>query len=117
MISVSKGFPQDNLITYSGMLWLLAAQIIVMLPLLFHLPIWLLPVLVFSAIWRIRVMQGHLQQPGIVVKIIIGVLGLTGLKLSGIPLVSLDMTASILMLGFAYKSLEVIQRLTEWWLF
>ena len=110
MISVSKGFPQDKKITYSGMLWLLAAQIIVMLPLLFHLPIWLLPVLVFSAIWRIRVMQGHLQQPGIVVKIIIAILGLAGLKLSGIPLVSLDMTASILMLGFAYKSLEVIQR-------
>ncbi len=106
----TKGFPQDRLITYSGMLWLLAAQIVVMLPLLFYLPVWLFPVLFFSAGWRIRVMLGKAEQPGIIVKIILGLLGLAALKLSGIPIVSLEMTASLLMLGFAYKSLEVIQR-------
>ena len=105
-----KGFPQDKLITYSGMLWLLAAQIIVMLPLMFYLPIWLLPVLVLSAAWRLRVMLGKAEQPGILVKFILGIIGLGALKLSGLPLVSLEMTASLLMLGFAYKSLEVIQR-------
>jgi len=106
----TKGFPQDRLITYSGMLWLLAAQIIVMIPLLFYLPVWLLPILIFSAVWRLRVMLGKAEQPGIIIKVILGVLGLAALKLSGIPIVSLDMTASFLMLGFAYKSLEVIQR-------
>ena len=105
-----KGFPQDKLITYSGMLWLLAAQIVVMLPLIFYLPMWLLPILIFSAGWRIRVMQGKVEQPGLVVKIILGILGILALKLSGLPLVSLEMTASLLMLGFAYKSLEVIHR-------
>ena len=105
-----KGFPQDKLITYSGMLWLLGAQIVVMLPLLFHLPVWLLPILIFSAGWRIRVMQGKVGQPGLIIKIILGFLGLIALKLSGLPLVSLEMTASFLMLGFAYKSLEVINR-------
>ena len=106
----NQGFPQDRLITYSGMLWLLAAQIVVMIPLLFYLPIWLLPILFFSAGWRIRVMLGKAEQPGIIIKIILGLLGLAALKLSGIPIVSLEMTASLLMLGFAYKSLEVIQR-------
>jgi len=106
----TKGFPQDRLITYSGILWLLAAQIVVMLPFLFYLPVWLFPILFFSAGWRIRVMLGKAQQPGIVVKIIMGILGLAALKLSGIPIVSLEMTASLLMLGFAYKSLEVIER-------
>ena len=81
-----------------------------MIPLLFYLPVWLFPVLFFSAGWRIRVMLGKTQQPGILVKIILGFLGLAALKLSGIPLVSLEMTASLLMLGFAYKSLEIIQR-------
>ncbi len=105
-----KGFPEDKLITYSGMLWLLAAQIVVMLPLVFYLPIWLLPILIFSAIWRIRVMHGHSVQPGKITKVIIGVLGLGALAASGVSAVSLDMMASVLMLGFAYKALEVIQR-------
>ena len=86
----TKGFPQDRLITYSGMLWLLAAQVVVMLPFLFYLPVWLLPILFFSAGWRIRVMQGKAEQPGIIVKIIMGILGLSALKLSGLPIVSLE---------------------------
>lgn len=106
----TKGFPQDKLITYSGLLWLLAAQIAVMIPFLFYLPVWLFPVLFFSAGWRIRVMLGKAEQPGIIIKIILGIVGVAALKLSGIPIVSLEMTASFLMLGFAYKSLEVIER-------
>lgn len=106
----SKGFPEDKLITYSGMLWLLAAQIIVMLPFLFYLPIWLFPILFFSAGWRISVMLGKASQPGNIIKFILAALGMVALKMSGLSTVSLDMTASLLTLGFAYKSLEVIQR-------
>lgn len=105
-----KGFPQDKQITYTGMLWLLAAQLVVMAPLAFYLPIWLMPVLLLSAGWRIRVMKGHLEQPGNVVTLILAGLGITALTMSGMPLVSLDMIASFLMLGFAYKAIEVIQR-------
>lgn len=106
----SKGYPQDKQITYAGMLWLLAAQIIVMAPLMFYLPIWLLPVLLFSAGWRIRVMKGHMEQPGYILKIFVMLLGMMGLVVSGLKPVSLDMMASLLILGFAYKSLEVLQR-------
>ncbi len=105
-----KGFPQDNQITYAGMLWLLAAQLVVMAPLVFYLPVWLIPVLLFSAGWRIRVMKGHMEQPGKVIKAGVGVLGLAGLAMSGMQLISLDMMASLLMLGFSYKALEVIQK-------
>ena len=106
----SDGYPQDKQITYSGMLWLLAAQLVVMAPLMLYLPIWILPVLIFSAGWRIRVMQGHQQQPGVILKSIVAVIGLVALFASGMKLVSLDMMASLLMLGFAYKALEVTQR-------
>lgn len=106
----TKGFPQDKQITYAAMLWLIAAQVIVMLPLMFRLPVWIVPILIFSAGWRIRVMQGHLKQPGNLIKMIIGVLGLGALAASGLKPASLDMMASLLMLGFVYKSLEVIQR-------
>ncbi len=106
----TKGFPEHKQITYVGMLWLIAAQLVVMLPLMFHLPLWLVPVLLFSAGWRIRVMQGHLSQPGNLLKLIMGGLGFAALAASGLATVSLDMMASLLMLGFAYKSLEVIQQ-------
>jgi len=105
-----KGFPQDNKVTYAAMLWLLAAQLVVMAPLAFYLPIWILPVLFVSAAWRIRVMKGHMDQPGILIKLFVAVLGIAALSVSGLKLVSLDMMASLLMLGFAYKTLEVVQR-------
>ncbi len=104
------GYMRRSPVTYTGMLWLLAAQLVVMLPLAFYLPVWLIPVLLFSAGWRLRVMQGHMEQPGTIGILIIGSLGIIALTVSGIPRVSLDMMASLLMLGFAYKSLEVIQR-------
>ena len=106
----SKGYPQNKQMTYAGMIWLLAAQLVVMLPLMFYLPIWLLPVLIFSTGLRIRVMQGRLTQPGTLTKAVIGGMGIGGLFISGIPVISLNMMASLLTLGFAYKSLEVIQR-------
>ena len=105
-----KGFPQDQQITYTGMIWLLAAQLIVMAPLAFYLPIWLIPVLFFSAGWRIRVMQGHIEQPKEIIKFIVGGVGIAALLVSGMELISLDMMASLLMFGFSYKALEIIQR-------
>ncbi|KAG1663466.1 Protein-glutamine gamma-glutamyltransferase [Nymphon striatum] len=58
----------------------------------------------------LRVMHGHSAQPGKITKAIVGLLGLGALAASGITFVSLDMMASLLMLGFAYKALEVIQK-------
>jgi len=106
----NEGFAKDLNITYSVMMWLLAAQLVVMAPLMFFLPIWILPVLLFSAGWRIRVMQGHREQPTKLTKTLIAGIGIIGLSASGMPMVSLDMMASLLMLGFAYKALEVIEK-------
>ena len=106
----NDGFFRDSSITYSGMMWLLAAQLVVMAPLMIFLPLWILPVLLFSAGWRIRVMQGHQEQPQKVLKTVITGIGIVGLFASGMPMVSLDMMASLLVLGFAYKALEVIEK-------
>lgn len=97
-------------ITYSGMIGLLAAQVTVMLPLLFHLPLWLLPVLLFTAGWRLRVIAGKAEQPSQLTKILLLASGLGGLLLSGMQFPSLDAMASLLLLGFAFKALEVVQR-------
>ena len=92
------------------MIWLLAAQLVVMLPFLFDLPLWLLPVLLLVAWWRLRVLSGSGLQPGNVVKVLLIGLGVGGLLLSGLRFPSLDAMATLLLLGFAFKSLEVVQR-------
>ncbi|MFN3786577.1 MAG: DUF3488 domain-containing protein, partial [Thiothrix sp.] len=97
-------------ITYSGMIWLLVAQVTVMLPFVFHLPLWLLPVLLFSAGWRQRVIAGKAEQPHQLSKILLLASGLGGLLLGGVKFPSLDAMASLLLLGFALKALEVVQR-------
>lgn len=97
-------------ITYTGMIWLLAAQLAVMLPFVFDLPVWLIPVLLFTAGWRLRVLAGAASQPGNVTKAVLVGLGVGGLLLSGLQFPSLDAMATLLLLGFAFKSLEVVQR-------
>jgi len=97
-------------VTYRGMIWLLAAQLVVMLPFAFYLPIWLIPVMLASAYWRIRVLKGDSAQPKLVVRLLVIALGIAGVLLSGMTLLSLDTMVSMLLLGFAFKSLEAISQ-------
>lgn len=97
-------------VTYRGMIWLLAAQLIVMLPFAFHLPIWLIPVMLASTYWRIRVIKGSAAEPKLIVRLLVIGLGIAGVLLSGMTLLSLDTMVSMLLLGFAFKSLEAISQ-------
>lgn len=100
----------ERQVKLAGMFWLLAAQIAVMLPFVGVLPSWLVGVLIASAAWRIRVLRGHWVQPGMVIKLGLVALGVLGLFLSGFDPLSLDTMSSLLLLAFAFKSLEVIHR-------
>ena len=100
----------QGVITYSGMIWLLFAQVVVMLPFALHLPFWLLPVVLFSAGWRLWVLSGGATQPTAWVKAALAGLGVGGLLLSGLRFPSLEAMSSLLLLGFAFKALEAIQR-------
>ncbi len=106
----SEGYPQDHQVSYAATLWLIVAQLVVMAPLVFFLPVWLLPVLLFSAVWRIRVMKGYQTQPSKIIKLVLVAVGIAGLFTSGMETVSLDMMASLLMLAFSYKVLEIVQK-------
>ncbi|HRJ51457.1 MAG TPA: transglutaminaseTgpA domain-containing protein [Candidatus Thiothrix moscowensis] len=100
----------NNYITYSGMIWLLAAQLVVMLPFALHLPVWLIPLVLFAAGWRLWVLSGGASQPGTLLKLGLMLFGIGGLFLSGLKFPSLEAMSALLLLGFAFKSLEVIQR-------
>ncbi|MGB1008730.1 MAG: transglutaminase TgpA family protein [Thiolinea sp.] len=97
-------------VSYTGTIWLLVTQLFVMLPFTLYLPVWLIPVLFFTAGWRIRVLKGHTEQPGTIIKVIMVITGLGALALSGLPFPSLDLMVSVLLLGFAFKTLEVVTR-------
>lgn len=97
-------------VTHSGMIWLLAAQLLVMLPFALDLPLWLIPVLGLSAWWRLRVLAGKVAQPSQASKLLIMALGIGGLLVSGLQFPSLDAMAALLLLGFAFKAVEVTQR-------
>lgn len=107
---LDKDYQLSRQVTYRGMIWLLAAQLVVMLPFAFYLPIWLIPVMLASTYWRIRVIKGHSAQPGLATRMLVVALGGLGVLISGMPLVSLDAMVSFLLLGFAFKSLEVISQ-------
>ncbi|MEZ5478682.1 MAG: DUF3488 and transglutaminase-like domain-containing protein [Thiolinea sp.] len=97
-------------VTYAGMIWLLAAQLAVMLPFAFELPFWLLAVVFFSVGWRLRVLSGGVAQPGHLAKAILVGVGVAGLLLSGLRFPSLEAMSALLLLGFAFKSVEVVER-------
>ena len=107
---MNKALGGSNFITYSGMIWLVAAQLVVMLPFAFDLPIWLIPVVLFSAGWRLWVLSGGAIQPGNMLKAVLVALGVGGLLMSGLRFPSMEAMSALLLLGFAFKSLEVIQR-------
>ncbi len=100
----------DLQIKYAGMVWLLVAQVMVMLPFMAYLPTWLMLVLLACTAWRLRVLRGHWAQPSWIFKGAVIVLGLAALGASGIDPLSLDTASSLLLLAFAFKSLEVIHR-------
>jgi hypothetical protein len=100
----------DLQVKYAGMVWLLAAQVAVMLPFMAYLPIWLMLVLLVCTAWRLRVIRGHWVQPTWFFKGGIIALGLIAVAISDLNPLSLDTMSSLLLLAFAFKSLEVIHR-------
>ncbi|HPQ97508.1 MAG TPA: DUF3488 domain-containing protein, partial [Thiolinea sp.] len=102
-------YPFDRSINHIALMWLLLTQLVVMLPFAFNLPLWLIPVLLLSGWWRMRVLSGKAGTPGPWLKVLIMVLGVGGLGFSGLSLPTLDAMVALLLLGFAFKTLEMVQ--------
>lgn len=105
----AKPAPQA-FITYTGMIWLLAAQLVVMLPFTSCLPPWLIVVMIFAAGWRLRVLAGKATQPNTLIKAGLLLIGIAAVFLSGLRLPSLEAMSSLLLLGFAFKAVEAVKR-------
>lgn len=109
MLKSSMVTPQA-FITYTGMIWLLAAQLVVMVPFTTSLPPWLIVVVIFSAGWRLRVLAGKANQPTTLIKGGLLLVGIGAVFLSGLRLPSLEAMSALLLLGFAFKAVEAVKR-------
>lgn len=64
--AVAHQMPQD--IPRTGLIWLLLAQVLVIIPHVLHVPLWLLGLWLVCAVWRVQVLRMRLSFPNSWVK-------------------------------------------------
>ncbi len=89
---------------------LMIAQVAVVLPYLLHLSPWLIAVGLFCGYWRSGVYQGRWDYPRRWVKAVLVAASVGGVVLTGVSAFSLEAAASLLILAFALKLIEMKSR-------
>lgn len=89
---------------------LMVAQVVVILPYLLHLSPSLIAVGLFSGFWRTRVYQGVWDYPSRLVKAFLVLASIAAVMLSGVAGFSLEAVASLLIMAFALKLIEMKNR-------
>ncbi|MBX8497371.1 DUF3488 and transglutaminase-like domain-containing protein [Pseudomonas cichorii] len=106
MNNVSLGQPVPR----PGLIWLLLAQALVILPFITHLPVSIILLWLGCMTWRVQVMRMRARMPGNWVKsgLLVGTAG--GVYLARGSLVGLDAGAALLIAAFVLKMLEMQTR-------
>lgn len=87
--------------------WLLLAQALVLLPLWFHVPLWMLGLWLGCTVWRVQIFRMRVGHPGRVLKALLMLLTAGGVYLSSDSVFSLDATAALLVAAANLKMLEM----------
>lgn len=96
-----------TLVTRNGLIWLLVAQVLSIIPLLFYLPWWILGLWLGCALWRIQIYRMRLSYPPTFVKIIlIAVIGV-GVYFSKGTIIGLEGGLVLLVAAFSLKLIEL----------
>ncbi|WP_296254033.1 transglutaminase TgpA family protein [Pseudomonas sp. UBA4194] len=91
----------------ASLAWLLVAQALVLVPLWWHVPLWMLPLWLGCTLWRVQVFRMRAAYPGRLVKLLLMVGVAAGVYLSRGGLIGLDATAALLVAAFVLKVLEM----------
>ncbi len=86
---------------------LMVAQVVVVIPYLFHLSPWIIAVGLFCGYWRSGVYQGRWDYPRRWIKAVLVASSVGGVVVSGVGMFSLEAAASLLILAFALKLIEM----------
>lgn len=98
---IKPSIPRNSLI------WLLIAQVLVILPLLWHVPLWIIGLWLVCAAWRIQVFRMRMQFPKAIVKVAMMVSAAFAVYLSRGSLVGLDAGVALLLTAFVLKLVEL----------
>lgn len=94
----------------NALLWLLIAQMLVIAPHLFHIPLWIAGLWVFCALWRIQVYRTRWQLPRSIVKVAMMTSAAFAVYLSRGSLIGLDAGVALLVTAFTLKLVELRSR-------
>ena len=104
MLTIHQLLPRNSL------LWMVAAQTVAIIPLLFYLPFWLILLWLFAVCWRVQVFRGAWQVPGQKVKTLMALLVIGGLAVSFQQFLALEPMASLLVCACSLKLMEMDSR-------
>lgn len=91
----------------NSLVWLLLAQVLLVLPHLSHLPIWILLAWLVTVIWRVQIYRGLWSFPPRWIKGVIVVLCFTGLLSEYERVFGIEAMAGLLVTAFLLKLLEM----------
>ena len=94
----------------NALVWIIISLFTLMAPHAARLPVWVLLLYVFAALWRIMVYRGRWSFPGRWVKAALTVSGFAGIYFSFGSLVGLEPTVALLLTAFALKLIELASR-------
>jgi protein-glutamine gamma-glutamyltransferase len=104
---VAEPAAREHQIRQENLPWLLGAQSLVLLPLLFQLPRWFLGLWLGVIVWRLAIVRGYLGFPSLIVKVIVGLLAITALFVSFKSLLGIEPMVGFLVSAFLLKVLEL----------
>ncbi|MBH9399226.1 DUF3488 domain-containing protein [Pseudomonas aeruginosa] len=99
-----------NAIPRVALVWLLVAQVLVILPHLAYLPAWIVAMWLGCAAWRVQIFRMRAGYPGTWVKLALALLAGAGVWLARGSLVGLDAGAVLLIAAFILKLVEMKTR-------
>lgn len=103
-MSVSQPIPRN------GLVWLLVAQVLVILPHLVHLPLWIIGLWLSCAAWRIQIFRMRARYPRVWAKALMMLGAALGVYFSRGGLVGLDAGVVLLIAAFILKLVEMRSR-------
>lgn len=100
----------DQQVPRNALVWIILSLFTLVAPHAERIPVWVLAIYVFAAVWRIMVYQGRWSFPGRWVKACMIVSCFAGIYLSYGSLLGLEPTIALLLTAFALKLIELAQR-------